>query len=91
MLERGVTMEQSKTTQKSPDWIPCAERMPTGEKIEIPCLVTCQKWDLFKDEWGKPQFEILSYLPTIGIWNIKTPVKVLAWIPLPEIYEEELK
>lgn len=31
----------------------------------------------------------LSYIPKYGIWNIKSPVKVTAWMPLPEIYENK--
>ena len=69
-------------------WIPCSERMPDGEN-EIYCLVTCQEWDMFYGDWGKPHLKILSYLPAYGIWNIKTHIKVSAWMPLPEIYREQ--
>ena len=71
------------------EWIPCSERMPDGDKNEIYCLVTCREWDMFEDALSSTvHFRVLQYLPDVGCWNVKTPVQVLAWMPIPELPEE---
>ena len=63
-------------------WTLCSDRLPDNTQT---CLVYCQEWDLFFGGWGgNYTFRLLEYLPDAGIWNIKTPVQVLAWMPLPE-------
>ena len=70
-------------------WISVKDRLPENAKF---CLVVCYEWDMFEDNWGKAiHFRILQYLPMSGCWNIKTPVRVLAWMPVPELPEMEMK
>lgn len=71
------------------NWIPIEEQIPDNGENEVFCLVTCQEWDNFTGELSTPHIKILSYLPKVGIWNIKSPIKVTAWMPLPEIYESK--
>ena len=63
------------------EWIFCESRLP--EQIQL-CVVACHEWDLFADDWSSIRYRILEYLPDFGIWNIKEPIVVLAWMPIPE-------
>lgn len=64
-------------------WTMCSDRMP--DKMQL-CLVYCLEWDMFEDTWSRNYcFRLLEYLPDFKIWNIKTPVQVIAWMPIPEI------
>ena len=65
------------------DWTMCSDRMP--DKMQL-CLVYCLEWDMFEGTWSRNYcFRLLEYLPDFKIWNIKTPVQVIAWMPIPEI------
>ena len=64
-------------------WIPCKERLPDQECW---CIVTEWsteewKWDVTIDKWmiGKDEQ---------GKWAYASMEHVLAWMPMPEIYEE---
>ena len=68
------------------DWILCSERMPEQRQI---CVVACYEWSMFDDSFDSViKYRILEYLPDTGIWNIKEPLRVLAWIPIPEFREQ---
>ena len=71
------------------DWIPCHERLPESTKPEVLCLVTYQDYDIFEGKWGCRKLGIMSYLTKQEIWNTKALINVLAWMPLPELYEEK--
>ena len=62
-------------------WISCSERMPDNT---VPCLVYYREYDVFDGKYRDPDVMILSYIPDAKIWNIKSPVKVSHWMPLPE-------
>ena len=70
------------------DWISVKDRLPNGDK-EVFCLVTCYEIDFYDSSkfCEIPVIRVLSYLPQYQIWNIKEPVKVVAWLPLPEPYK----
>lgn len=68
------------------NWIPCSEKMPTGDQNEIWCLVTCREWDIFGG-YGNSKVRVLSYMPKSKLWNVKSMLKVEAWMPLPEPYK----
>lgn len=70
------------------EWIPCNKGMPDGTDDEIQCLVTCKEWNIFDAKWEQNEVRILSYSPKLGIWNTKSSIKVEAWMPLPEPYNE---
>ncbi len=68
-------------------WIPCDKELPNKTGDEIVCLVTCQEWDIFDSTWGNKEIRILSYSTITEQWNTKSDIRVLAWMPLPEPYE----
>ena len=66
------------------EWISVEEKLP--EKGQL-CVVACNEWDVFEENWCRNvNFRILEYIPKAGIWNIKKPLNVLAWIPIPEFH-----
>ncbi|MBR1530238.1 MAG: DUF551 domain-containing protein [Oscillospiraceae bacterium] len=76
-------LEQLRKQSKASCWTLCSDRMP--DKMQL-CLVYCREWDLFEDDWCRSYcFRLLEYLPDFKIWNIKTPVQVIAWMPIPEL------
>lgn len=69
------------------EWIDCKTRVPESN---LPCLVTYREWDIFKHRYSNErEIRILSYMPECKMWNIKSPIKVEAWMPLPKPYEEK--
>ena len=70
----------------SGDWNTCNEGLPTGEIAEIPCLVTCQEWDIFNGDWGRKEIRIISYSTKLNEWNTKSDLKIEAWMYLPKPY-----
>lgn len=63
-------------------WIPCKERLPEQAGW---CIVTEwnteeRKWDVTMDEW--------RFRDGQGKWHFASMEQVLAWMPMPEIYEE---
>lgn len=66
------------------EWIPCAVRLPESIEEEILCLVTCKEWNIFTGNWGRKEVRILSYSTILHDWNIKSNIKVEAWVYLPE-------
>jgi len=67
-------------------WTLCSERMPEQRQL---CVVACYEWSMFDDGFGNViKYRILEYLPDAGIWNIKEPLRVLAWIPIPEFTDQ---
>lgn len=68
------------------NWIPVSERLPEKSGLY---LVTYREWDLWKGTWGISHIRILSYWIDLKRWNIKSPVDVRAWMPLPEPYQPE--
>ena len=68
------------------EWTLCTERMPEQRQR---CVVACYEWSMFDDRFDSViKYRILEYLPDAGIWNIKEPLRVLAWIPIPEFTEK---
>ncbi len=67
-------------------WIPCSDRLPSGDDSEIECLVTCREWDVFDGSWGEKEIRILSYSVQFKEWNTKADIKVEAWMYLPIPY-----
>jgi len=68
------------------EWIFCESRLPEQRQL---CVVACYEWSMFDDCFDNViKYRILEYLPDYGIWNIKTPLRVLAWIPIPEFREQ---
>lgn len=68
------------------NWIPCTDRLPNGNSIDVSCLVTCREWDLFSGSWGEKEIRILSFSIKKNEWNTKSDIKVEAWMPLPKTY-----
>lgn len=66
------------------NWIPVAERLPEENGRY---LVSFREWDV--TEWGVSRIRILSYWIDLKMWNIKSPIDVQAWMPLPEPYQPE--
>lgn len=61
--------------------------VPTGTEKNIPCLVTCREWDIFKGCWGEKEVRVLTYSTQENQWNTKADIKVEAWMYLPKTYE----
>ena len=57
-------------------WIDCNERLPNNSE---PVLVTFK--DALSDFVG---YMVLSFMPDANQWNIKSPVTVLKWLPIPD-------
>ena len=71
------------TTEK---WISCEERLPDNSE---PCLVIYSKYDIDTNDFSEERnCMVLSYMPEWKIWNIKAPIKVWYWLPLPEFPNE---
>ena len=81
VIEFGDALEQLPAAQPEQKWISCSERMPDNT---VPCLVYYREYDVFDGKYRDPDVMILSYIPDAKIWNIKSPVKVSHWMPLPE-------
>ena len=72
------------TTEK---WINCEERLPDNSDY---CLVIYSDYDIYTNDYsGKKRCMVLDYMPQYGIWNIKAPIKVYYWMPLPEFPNED--
>lgn len=74
--------EDAKDTNVPGKWILCSERLP---EVNIPVLA---QWGIYYS--GENRIEIL-YLNEFGRWNgdLGEPNgKVIAWMPLPTLYEE---
>ena len=71
------------------EWIPCDEDLPKGENCEIPCLVTCQEWDIFESRWKKSEIRVVSYSTKFNQWNTKSDIRIIAWMYLPSPYNKE--
>lgn len=74
--------EDARDTNVPGKWIPCSERLP-----ELNVLVLTQ-WGVYCS--GEIRIEIL-YLNELGRWNgdLGEPNgKVIAWMPLPTLYEK---
>lgn len=81
-----VLSSSPKGEVKMNEWIDCTSRVPDGD---FPCLVTCREYDFFRNKWRDRYVCILSYMPQFGIWNVKSNIRVEAWMPLPEPYDEK--
>lgn len=58
---------------------------------EEPVLVAYYQCNLYTGRLiGKIKYDILSYLPLWGHWNVKYPIEVVAWMPIPKL-DSELK
>lgn len=74
------------TFWKKPNWIPCSERLPRKEKkkywvctdteYQCECRWTNNRFGLCEGEWGWSIFDTPQYS------------KPIAWMPLPEPFEE---
>lgn len=81
------------TIEPEPRWIPCSERMPDIKEHHCsePCIVYCENGAYGFAELEENIFEQVG-------WNCERddeyhePLgKVLAWMPLPEPFQEEGK
>ena len=86
----GVTawlkQEISSDSIRSSGWISVKDKLPETAQF---CFVACHEWDMFEDALSSTvHFRVLQYLPDVGCWNVKTPVQVLAWMPIPELPEK---
>ena len=79
------------SAQSEPRWIPCSERLPDigGHHVSDPCIVYCSN-----GAYGFAELEE-NIFGQVG-WNCERddeyhePLgEVLAWMPLPEPYQEE--
>jgi hypothetical protein len=63
-------------------WIPCKERLPeqAGWCIVTEWSTEELRWDVTMDEW--------RFRDGQGKWHFASMEQVLAWMPMPEIYEE---
>ena len=74
--------EDAKDTNVPDKWIPCSERLP---EVNIPVLA---QWGIYYS--GENRIEIL-YLNDLGRWHGdfgEPNGKVIAWMPLPTLYEK---
>lgn len=80
MLHKGAMTkeEHDKILRNIPRWIPCSERLP--EK-NCRCLTTNDAWGAFEVDWN-------AWIDGQWLYPNEEPV---AWMPLPEPYEEEKK
>ena len=60
-------------------WIPCSEKMP---KNETEVLVTDDTEIMAVCWYSKGKFKVA--------WNLETFDGVVAWMPLPEVYTDEV-
>ena len=73
--------------QSKQKWISCEERLPDNSDY---CLVIYSDYDIYTDDYsGKKHCMVLNYMPQYRIWNIKAPIKVYYWMPLPEFPNED--
>lgn len=70
------------TINTMPNWIPCSERLP---ELKTECLITYLSWS------GDPVIDIDSYDYDGEDGWFSHMDKVIAWMPLPEPYEERSK
>ena len=68
------------------EWIDCKSRLPDSIS---PYLVSYRQWNIFEHRYNEREIRILMYIPKYKMWNTKSPIKVEAWMPLPEPYEEK--
>lgn len=63
-------------------WIPCKEKLPEHEGWYIVTEWSLEErdWDVTMDKWRFKNGQ--------GEWAFSLMEKVLAWMPMPEIYEE---
>lgn len=63
-------------------WIPCKKRLPDKEDWYIVTEWNTEerKWDVTMDKW--------RFRDGQGKWHFASMEQVLAWMPMPEIYEE---
>lgn len=74
------------TVQSEPHWIPCSERLP--EHDGEPYLVT----DYCEQINCKRMHISYCYMKREGFWSdVPIGYKVIAWMPLPELYKEVRK
>ena len=66
----------------TPQWIPCEERLPEEEDSYLVTL----RWEREPEEVDT---DVLWYSPARGFDTINA-YTVIAWMPLPEPYEEEI-
>lgn len=71
-------IENAPTIEPEPQWIPCGERMPATED-KVLCQTITKK--------GVVNFVIGYYTEEYG-WACGMNSNVVAWMPLPEPYEE---
>lgn len=64
-------------------WIPVDDRLP--ETVQT-CYVAYNDWDILKSDWDNlTHVRKLGYMPDVGHWNIKKPIRVLAWKPISKL------
>ena len=81
-VRKWLNQNELSDSRQTSGWTLCSDRLP--DKMQT-YLVYCREWNVFFGEWDRNYvFRLLQYLPDAGIWNIKTPVHVLAWMPIPE-------
>ena len=81
-MEKLARYEDAEEKDRLGQWIPCSEKLP---EVNIPVLA---QWGIYYS--GENRIEIL-YLNELGRWNgdLGEPNgKVIAWMPLPTLYEE---
>ena len=61
-------------------WIPCNDRLPEGDTRVLCCTL---------NKKGVPNIVLGYYIPESGCWACGMNSNVVAWMPLPEPYEEE--
>ena len=62
------------------EWISCAEHLPEGEEYVLCCT---------KTKRGTKTIIIGYYIPAAERWACGMNSNVIAWQPLPPVYEEE--
>ena len=74
-------------------WIPVTERLP---EVPCDCIVTGKKKYDFEKEWEyftDAAFytgEYIDGFETFNDWDEGQEIHIIAWMPLPEPYKEEL-
>ena len=69
-------------SEKFGTWIPCSERLPEKDRLYI---VTARAWD---EEYTNTCVLCLGYDLEDGAWDENGWWDVIAWMPLPEPFQE---